>query len=98
MTWPPPQFAETAAQRNLRVLVHAGHPYIHAGDLADWIEKQSEGAVPLVGETVTVLADEVRRMRRESLASCDERRRSGEGELSGGERPRPPARAGDAQP
>lgn len=90
MTWPPPGFAQPCAQRGLRVLVHAGHSYIHAGDLAEWIRTQTDGAMPTVVQTAHMISDEVRRLGDEASVKFAEHRRDDQGELSaGGSVPRP---------
>lgn len=92
MTWPPPQFDQPSAQRGLRALVHGEHPYIHTGDLADWVRTQTAGAMPTVVETAHMIADEIKRLGDEATLKLAEQRSDDQGELSaGGSVSRPPA-------
>lgn len=87
MTWPPPQFDQPPAQRDLRVLVLAGQPYIHMGDLADWLltqTKKAQPSSPVVLDTVAVIVAEIRNLNGKAVRKCtDHRGDAGErGELS----------------
>lgn len=92
MTWPPPGFDKPCAQRDLRVLVHGDQPYIHTGDLADYLRTQTAGTMPLVAETAGVIADEVRGLGDKALRKCSTSRGDEQPELSArGSVPRLPA-------
>lgn len=82
MPWPPPGFEKPCAQRDLRVLVLDRQPYIHTGDLADWLRRQTENAVPLVGETADAIAAEIRKLGDKALRKCAEQQDDDRGELS----------------
>lgn len=104
MPWPPPGFEKPSAQRDLRVLVHAGHPYIHTGDLADWVRaevKKGNGG-PVALDVAGTIAEEIRALGDRTLRKYTERRGDGRderGELSGlRERPPPSCGSGDARP
>ena len=87
MPWPPPGFEKPSAQRDLRVLVLAGQPYIHMGDLADWLLTQTRKArptSPAVLDTVAVIVAEIRGLSDKAIRKCADHRGDGDerGELS----------------
>ena len=65
MTWPPPQLMEPGFQRGLRTLVHHGQPFIHTGDLADYLA--GTGAPDDMRPAFDLVEQEVRRIGAEAI-------------------------------